>query len=358
MENAKRKDVEEGGDDTSLVVKKQKTGELAVASGNQNRALATTAGGFQVERTSSLQAPIMLLSGHKAEVFSVEFSPSGKHIASGSFDKTIYLWNTYGECDNYMVLKGHQNAVLDLHWNREETHLVSCSADKNIMIWDVESGQRTKKYGGHVAVVNSVSIAKRNPFIVSGADDGSIRMWDTRVRNCVETLSNGRFAVTAVCFAETFENFYTGGIDNNIKVWDWRKLKDTLMTLDGHTDTVTGLSLSHDGSYLLSNAMDNRVCIWDVRPFVNTTRLQKEFAGVQHNFEKTLLRCAWSKDGSKISAGSADRFVYVWDTTTRKILYKLPGHRGTVNAVDFHPQEPIIASASSDHSIYLGEIKP
>ena len=35
------------------------------------------------------------------------------------------------------------------------------------------------------------------------------------------------------------------------------------------------------------------------------------------------------------------RFVYVWDTVSRRILYKLPGHKGTVNGVHFHPKEPI-----------------
>lgn len=42
-----------------------------------------------------------------------------------------------------------------------------------------------------------------------------------------------------------------------------------------------------------------------------------------------------------MSAGSSDRFHYVWDTTSRRILYKLPGHNGSVNDVDFHPKEPI-----------------
>jgi len=56
---------------------------------------------------------------------------------------------------------------------------------------------------------------------------------------------------------------------------------------------------------------------------------------------QNLLRCAWSSDGSKVSAVSGDRFVYVWDTTSRRILYKLPGHAGSVNEVDFHPNEPI-----------------
>ena len=28
--------------------------------------------------------------------------------------------------------------------------------------------------------------------------------------------------------------------------------------------------------------------------------------------------------------------VYIWDTSTRKLLYKLPGHSGSVNEVVFH----------------------
>lgn len=89
---------------------------------------------------------------------------------------------------------------------------------------------------------------------------------------------------------------------------------------------------------------------------------------------QNMLRCAWSPDGSKVAAGSSDRFVYVWDTTSRRILYKLPGHNGSVNDLDFHPKEPIsmlyflscphnpinlffsVLSASSDKTIYLGEI--
>lgn len=58
-------------------------------------------------------------------------------------------------------------------------------------------------------------------------------------------------------------------------------------------------------------------------------------------FFKNLLRCSWSPDGRKVAAGSGDRFVYIWDTASRQVLYKLPGHAGSVNEVDFHPYEPI-----------------
>lgn len=141
-------------------------------------------------------------------------------------------------------------------------------------------------------------------------------------------------------FNDTAEQIISGGIDNDIKVWDLRK-NSVLYKLKGHTDTVTGLSVSPDGSYVLSNSMDNSLKIWDVRPFSPLERCVKVLTGHQHNFEKNLLRCAWSMDGCKVSAGSADRFHYIWDTTSRRILYKLPGHNGSINDVDFHPKEPI-----------------
>ena len=59
-----------------------------------------------IKRTSQLHAPIMQLFGHGGEVYTLRFSPGGELLASGSFDKMILLWKTYGEhCDNYMSLK-------------------------------------------------------------------------------------------------------------------------------------------------------------------------------------------------------------------------------------------------------------
>lgn len=56
---------------------------------------------------------------------------------------------------------------------------------------------------------------------------------------------------------------------------------------------------------------------------------------------QNLLKCAWSPDGHMITCGSSDRYLYVWEVSSRRILYKLPGHQGSVNATDFHPTEPI-----------------
>jgi len=50
------------------------------------------------------------------------------------------------------------------------------------------------------------------------------------------------------------------------------------------------------------------VRLWDVRPFCPApSRCTRIFVGAQHNLEQTLIRCAWSIDGSMVAAGSSDR---------------------------------------------------
>ncbi|XP_070533221.1 U5 small nuclear ribonucleoprotein 40 kDa protein-like [Ptychodera flava] len=340
-------------EDGALVPVKKPKNELVAAAGLQNRAIIEAG----VPRTSSLLSPIMLLTGHEGDIFSNKFSPDGTMLASGGFDRQIFLWNVYGECENYAVLKGHTGAIMDLHYSTDGSTLFTASTDKTVALWDLHTGNRIKKLKGHTSFVNSCHPSRRGlQMVVSGSDDGTIKLWDTRKKGAIETFQN-TYQVTGVSFNDTSDQIISGGIDNDLKVWDLRK-NDIVYKMRGHTDTITGIRLSSDGSYIVTNAMDNTVRIWDVRPFAPQERCVKLFQGAQHNFEKNLLRCCWSPDGSKIAAGSADRFVYVWDTTSRRILYKLPGHSGSVNDVDFHPQEPILTSCASDKKIYLGEIQP
>ncbi|KAI9025926.1 WD40-repeat-containing domain protein [Phycomyces nitens] len=336
---------QESDNDSSLIT-------LSSERSGTNHAIVGT-----VRRTSSLDAPVMQLSGHQGEIFACKFDPSGEHIASASFDRQILLWNTYGESKNYGVLKGHNNAVMDVHWSRDASQLFSCSADKTLGIWDAKTGERIRRWKGHSMVVNSCQVARRGPeLVVSGSDDGCIKLWDSREKEATQTFED-KYQVTSVCFSDAGDMVYSGGLDNEIKVWDLRK-RAIAYTLSGHIDTISGMSLSHDGSYLLSNAMDNTVRIWDVKPFSPADRCIKVFEGAPHGFEKNLIKPCWSTNDTQIACGSADRTAVVWEVDSGKILYKLPGHKGSVNDVDWHPKEPILMSCSTDKTIFLGEVKP
>ena len=309
----------------------------------------------QPPRTSSLHSPIMQLTGHQAEVNTCKFSPNGQTLASGSFDRLIFLWTVYGECENYNVLRGHSGAITDIHYCPDGSKLISCSVDKTLCLWDLEAGERLKKFKGHSSFVNCCSSTRRGPqLFASGSDDGTVRVWDPRQKSCVK-LFNSTYQVTTVVFGEGGDQLFSGGIDNQVHLWDLRR-GDLLFKLSGHSDTITGMCLSPEGSRLLTNSMDNTLRVWDVRPFVSGGRELKQLLGVQHTFEKKLLRCTWTPDGSKVAAGSGDQCVYIWNVDSGHTLYKLPGHTGSVNDVHFHPHEPILLSGSSDKNLYLGEL--
>lgn len=217
------------------------------------------------------------------------------HVWTFSFllHKSTDIWNVYGECENISVMSGHTGSIQEVHFSPDGGSLYTCSTDKNLSIWDVQTSQRIRKLKGHTGFVNSCQGSRRGvQMLVSGSDDNSIKVWDARKRFAVATYDN-TYQVTAVSFNDTTECIITGGIDNDIKVWDMRK-NEVLYRLRGHIDTVTGISLSPDGSYVLSNSMDNTLRIWDIRAYAPTERCVKIFTGHQHNFEKNLLRCAWS----------------------------------------------------------------
>lgn len=161
------------------------------------------------------------------------------------------------------------------------------------------------------------------------------QIWDTRTKDAV-TFIPTEFPITAICLAEAGNELFTGGIDNDIKVWDLRKQAVTY-TLIGHADTVTSLQLSPDNQTLLSNAHDSTVRTWDVRPFAPADRSIMTYDGAPTGHERNLLKASWDSKGEKIAAGSGDQSVAIWEARTGKLLNKLPGHRGAVNDVRFHP---------------------
>ncbi|BAY04659.1 hypothetical protein MMC39_10685 [Anabaena sp. CCAP 1446/1C] len=76
-----------------------------------------------------------VLKGHNKAVYSVVFGSDSKTLASGSYDKTVKLWNV----ENGILINtfiGHTKPVLSLAFIPNTHTLVSGSADATIRIWN------------------------------------------------------------------------------------------------------------------------------------------------------------------------------------------------------------------------------
>ena len=169
-----------------LAPAKKQRQEMVIVN-NQSRALMEAG----PPRSSNMEAPIMLLSGHSGEVYCAKFHPQGNLLASAGFERQVFLWNVYGDCDNINVMSGHTGAIVQLTFNQSGDTLYTASVDKTVGMFDSMTGQRIKRMKGHTSFVNSVDCAGGDkPLVVSGGDDCQIKVWDTRRRQPVTTLNN------------------------------------------------------------------------------------------------------------------------------------------------------------------------
>src|SRR5450432_2022767 len=83
-----------------------------------------------------------------------------------------------------------------------------------------------------------------------------------------------------------------------------------LSTYRHHTNRVTAVAWSPNGTYIASGSLDQTVQVWvaNTNTHFRTSIYRGHTAGVQS--------VAWSPDGKLIASGSSDKTVQVWDALT------------------------------------------
>ncbi|XP_035379198.1 WD repeat-containing protein 18 [Electrophorus electricus] len=186
---------------------------------------------------------LAVLSRHYQDLSCLRFTDDSSHFVSGGKDNRALIWNLASvvQLDSSRVpeprhvLSCHSLPITDIHCGLmgPQARVATASLDQTVKLWEISSGEMLLSVLFDVSIM-SVTLDPCEYFLFCGGSDGSI----FQVSLCSTAVSRDK-------------TFQSDGEGNQV--------------FKGHRNLVTCLSVSMDGTLLLSGSHDETVRLWDVQ---------------------------------------------------------------------------------------------
>ncbi|WP_030264851.1 TIR domain-containing protein [Streptomyces violens] len=317
------------------------------------------------------------LSGPTEAIRSVAWSPDGRHIAGGSGDGTLWVWDPRtGEplpdgperprrtSDNVTAVvwdpKGRRllrvgqdgllprsvpgGATTGKHWwgsggaftaawSPDGTRVASGTRFGTVRIWDAAGGKPTRRQPRDATVssgrqtndeardsgrsVRSVAWSPDSRHVAAVLPDGSLHLWDAASGQPWGAAPRAsRHLARSMAWSPDGKLIAVGGVDGTIRLWDGETgtpLPDVLKSAD---NSVEALAWSPDSTRLAAGDGAGTIRWWEPRRDV-----PPQLRETAHDGAVTTL--SWSPDGTRLVSGGEDGAVRLWRGRTEQDLCRL-----------------------------------
>ena len=193
----------------------------------------------------------------------------------------------------------------------DSTWVATGGGDAKVRIRDIPDGRLRATLVGHEKLVTAVAVSPDGKTIVSGSNDGSIRLWDVETlkeRHVWRVPESRSLWGVGLAYSPDGQTIAVSSEDGRLRLWDVAggKVKASWNASLQWVDVVV---FAPDGRTIATTGHDNIVRLWDVP----TRALRFELAP----FEKSVVRLAYSRDGSLLAVSNSD-LILLLDAKTGK----------------------------------------
>lgn len=273
----------------------------------------------------------------------VRFASDGQKIAVASHDKTVRLWSlSLGEI---FTLRGHEEQVVRVDFSPDGRFLASGDASGTITLWDGRTGDLLQKLRGHEETVTDLRFMPDGEHLISvGSGERGVYLWHIASERPVAILSGHRGEIRHLDLTSDGRRAVTGSYDRTARVWNLERVLPAT-TLVGHRRRISSLEfLKTDGTRLVSASLDRTARLWRW----DRSKLRGELIAELMGHAGPLHMARFSPDGRQVATASSDKTVRLWDGQTGSHTKTLSGHANTVFAVAFSSDSRRLFSASRD----------
>jgi WD40 repeat protein len=298
------------------------------------------------------------ITAHSDWVRCLSFTPDSAKLASGSFDKTIKLWQIDTGKEIYTFadrLKG----VFALAVSPDGKYLASGSWNETIELWDLATGTLLHNLTQHKESVRSLAISPDSQTLISGSFDRTIVLWHLPDGKVIETITDPE-PIAAISLSPDGKFLVSTGDDGSIKI---RSLISGAMIAESidNKHCIGSLAIGPDSLTIAAGTTNGYIILWQLPNMENGLPQQIQLTQTIKAHAGQINACVFSPDGQYLITGSVDGKAKVWyrgadlsfRDKARSILKGDPGR--SVMSVAIDPAGQLIAIGGADGTIQLWE---
>ena len=220
-----------GGAVTSLVCGENSDGSPLLLSGSRDKSIIQWELNFEGTKISYkddqdntkekilVGKPLKSLHGHNHFVSSLALNSDNTKLVSGSWDKTIRLWDI-ASCKSDLLFKGHTKDVLCVGFSHDERLIFSGGMDNSLKYWNTKGDLRydNTQFNGWVSCILNIQKGKNN-YIAVGCWDGTVKILNSEY-NLDREIPGGEYAVTSLSTDDDGDFLFIGYKDGTVVVYN------------------------------------------------------------------------------------------------------------------------------------------